>query len=130
MTDLAALLDLVLPGDGTFPPASAVGLADWLRGEPRFASAAEAVRAACAEASEAALRAAETADPESFGTFLAGAYSGYYSRSVVLAAVAATTGYRSGPPQPRGHALPPFDPAWLALPAARPPLWRDPEGGT
>ncbi len=47
-------------------------------------------------------------------------YRGYYS----LAAVQRALGFEPRPPQPLGHALPPFDPALLAHQRQRTPFWR------
>jgi hypothetical protein len=40
---LALVLDALLPGGDGFPAASAIGLADWLRGRADFAAPAQAV---------------------------------------------------------------------------------------
>jgi hypothetical protein len=130
-----ALLDTLLPGDHSFPGASAVGLGAWIAAEPRFAPALDAVLARLpedfatreAEAREAILAALEAEGFAPFGTLVVGAYSGYYTHPEVLRAIEAETGYKARPPQPGGYALPAFDPEILAVPRARGPLYRDPE---
>ncbi|MFO7856806.1 MAG: hypothetical protein R6V44_16620, partial [Paracoccaceae bacterium] len=99
MTRLAAILDALLPGDGAFPPASGLGLAEAMAAHPRFAPAAECVAAAAegvetlaTEAREARLREIETADPAGFGAFVVAAYSLYYTHPEALAAVERETG--------------------------------------
>jgi hypothetical protein len=52
------------------------------------------------------------------------AYSLYYTDPAVVRVIGRLTGHSAAPPQPQGHALPPFDPAMVAIPAARPPLYR------
>jgi hypothetical protein len=127
---LAAVLDMVLPGDGVFPPASAVGLAAAVAAHDRFTLAAADLLAAL-EAQPAtvaaALEALDAAGDPRFAAFLVGAYSLYYTRPAVIDAVERETGYAARPPQPEGYVLPPFDPALVAVPAARPPSWRNPD---
>jgi hypothetical protein len=129
-----ALLDTLLPGGEGFPPASGVGLDGWIAGRPRFAPALAELVAALPEdfatrapaARTATLTALEADRPELFGAVVVAAYSGYYTNPEVLAVVEARCGYKARPPQPGGYALPAFDPAILAVPRARAPLWRDP----
>jgi hypothetical protein len=133
MSRLDAALSLLIPGKGRFPAAGTLGLAGMVSGEPRFAGAVAAIMAA-AEGLEALppveatalLRRIEAAHPQAFASFVVAAYSAYYTHPEVLSAIEAETGYKAGPPQPGGYALDRFDPAMLAVPAARPPQWRDP----
>jgi hypothetical protein len=124
------LLDTLLPGDGDFPPGHIV--AEALAAHDRFAPALAKVLALLPEdfasqpreARDATLAAIEATHPEAFGALVLAAYSLYYTHPTVAAVLEAGTGYRAGPPQPGGHALAPFDPELLAIPAARAPLYR------
>jgi hypothetical protein len=129
---LVAALDVLLPGDADFPAASAVDLAGRLLG---LSSLAPAAKAGADELGTTfltlgsadrviAMAALERDAPAVFSRFITSAYSGYYSTPAVLEAVERTSGYAARPPQPEGHALPPFDPAMLAVPAARKPSYR------
>ena len=132
MTRLEALLETVLPGDGAFPSAGALGLAAQVPDIPRFAeaaarigAAAEGIETLAPEARAARLAEIEAADPEGFGAFLVAAYSLYYTHPEALASVERETGYKAAPPQPGGYALAPFDPALLEGPRARGKRWRE-----
>ena len=122
-----ALLDALLPGDGRFPPASALGLADLLAGHPRFGGLLAPVLALLppdfdqqdSAGRHAALQSIEQAAPEPFSALLTGAYSLYYSHPTVAAVIADQMGHAPGPPQPRGHDLEPFDPALVGGPLLR-----------
>ena len=135
---LVAALDLILPGGAGFPPASAVNLADWVGGQPRFAPAiawllgrlADGFDKMPASAGYTALEALEAEDPERFGAVVIAAYSGYYTHPDVLAVIEAERGYKARPPQPGGYDLAAFDDAILAVPRARPPSYRDPKKET
>ncbi len=71
------------------------------------------------DAQDAALRAVEADQPRAFTLLVEQTYQGYYIDPRVLAALGFT-----GPPQPRGHQLAPFDPALLQLQRRRAPFWR------
>ena len=58
--------------------------------------------------------------PAEFLALVQHAYRGYYTLPVVQAAL----GFETRPPQPLGHALPPFDPTMLDQQRARAPFWR------
>jgi hypothetical protein len=130
MTDLLALLDTLLPGDADFPRGSRIARA--LAAHARFGPALAAIRAALpagfaalpAADRAARLAAVEQADPATFAAMLTGAYSLYYTDPAVAAVLARLTGQSGAPPQPGGHPLPLFDPAMLAIPAARAPHYR------
>lgn len=130
MKDLLALLDTLLPGDADFPRGSRIARA--LSAHDRFGTVLAAIRAALpagfaalpAAGRAARLAAIEQADPATFAAMLTGAYSLYYTDPAVTAVLARLTGQRGAPPQPGGHPLPPFDPAMLAIPAARAPHYR------
>jgi hypothetical protein len=65
------------------------------------------------------LRRFEQEQPAFFSTLVEYAYRGYYTLPEVHAAI----GY-TGPPQPRGGVLPPFDLESLAKQRRRQPFWR------
>lgn len=66
------------------------------------------------------LQTVERAQPAFFAALVDHTYRGYY----LLPAVHAAIGWESRPPQPLGHALPPFDPALLDTQRGRAPFWR------
>ena len=122
---LAALLDVLLPGDGDFPPASATSLPTRLMAHPRFAATVPPVlNALKASISPATVAQAERNNPTAFAALLTGVYSLYYTDPGVAAALARLTGYDTRPPQPLGYDLPAFDSSLLAIPAARMPFYR------
>ena len=135
----AALVAALLPGDDAFPPADRIALHEALAAHNRFSGPLAAIVARLpagfaslndAEAREAALRRIEAAAPGDFSRLIVGAYSLYYTHPSVAAVIERLTGKDARPPQPHGHDLPPFDPAMVAIPAARPPLYRPtPESG-
>ncbi len=132
---LAYLLDILIPGDADFPPPGRIDLAAAMLGHDRFGAFAEAALAGLPDGFEslapaeaiAAVAALEEADPAGFGALLTGLYSLYYVHPAVLQAVERVSGYAARPPQPEGYRLAPFDPAVVAIPAARRPHYRDPE---
>lgn len=134
---LNALLDTLLPGDGSFPPASATTTAARLLGHDRFAPTLPAIldalpadfRILDTQARTALLTQVEQTRPAAFHAFVTGVYSLYYTDPAVAEAIARQTGYQTRPPQPQGYALEPFDPAMVAIPAARAPHYRPTPGG-
>jgi len=134
---LNALLDTLLPGDGNFPAASATSTTERLGIHDRFAATIAGVASALppdfsalsTAQRTAALAEVETAQPADFHAFLTGVYSLYYTDPAVAEAIARLTGYQTRPPQPEGYALEPFDPAMVAIPAARARLYRPTPGG-
>lgn len=62
----------------------------------------------------------ERTQPASFGMALEVVYLAYYADQRVHARI----GWRTGPLQPGGFALPPFDEAILEKPRQRQPFWR------
>jgi len=136
---LAAVADTLLPGDAggsdgypPLPPASAAGvdlasvanshsavfeaIAKQTSGVEAFANAAEAVRIA-------AVQTVERAMPDAFRAFLSALLADYYEAPAVLTAM----GWRTDPPQPRGHAMPELSDAAfkrLGRVQARGKLWR------
>jgi hypothetical protein len=129
---IGTLLDTLLPGDAGFPPASATDLAARLAAHDRFGPTLAPVvdrlppdfPALSPATRIEAVRAVEAAAPAAFAALITGVYSLYYTHPAVAAAIAAGTGHAARPPQPGGHVLAAFDPAMVAVPAARPPSWR------
>jgi len=129
---LAAVIDTLLPGDDTLPSATRAGL------DPTAYAVAHrpildaiAARAGGPEtflrtdenARAAVLSAVERATPDAFRTLLSIVLSDYYEVPVVLTAL----GWRSEPPQPKGHAIPSLDAsgnARLERVRRRGQLWR------
>jgi hypothetical protein len=130
---LTALLDILIPGDGTFPAPSQLDLADAMTIHERFgAMAARMVEALpvnfdamSKDEQVESIRRIEAEAAAIFDPFMVGLYSLYYVHPSVLAAVEETSGYAARAPQPDGYSLKPFDPAILAIPAARGPQYRD-----
>ena len=134
MKDLAeAVMDVLLPGDGLFPAARDTDLAARVMAHDRFGATLAPVlealpagfRTLDPEGRALALAQVEAAVPAAFGALVTGAYSLYYTHPGVAAVIARLSGTPPGPPQPRGHDLAPFDPALVAVPAARGPLYRE-----
>jgi hypothetical protein len=69
---------------------------------------------------EEILRGVEAAEPVFFAALVEHTYRGYYT----LPEVHATIGYPNRPPQPLGHALPPFRDDLLQVQLGREPFWR------
>jgi hypothetical protein len=111
---LAAVIDMLLPGDGALPSGTGAGLdpvayvdshravldaiATRAGSYERFARADESARTA-------ALIAVERAMPDAFRPLLVAVLSDYYEAPAVLTAL----GWRTDPPQPAGHARPSLD---------------------
>lgn len=129
---MSALLDVMIPGDGDFPAASAIDLHAALVAHDRFSVAYAAVLAKRPDGFDAlpdservaALTRIETREPELFNALTVGVYSLYYTHPQVAAVIERLTGHTARAPQPAGHPLEPFDPVLVAVPAARPPLYR------
>jgi gluconate 2-dehydrogenase subunit 3-like protein len=136
---LSAVVDTLLPGDDDpqpLPTGTAAGVARKLeqlvaepdralrdvvlqaiagaaRGEDAFVRADAAGRIAAVRQVEAEL-------PGPFQALVAVALRDYYEADLVLLAM----GWRAEPPQPQGHALPPFDEALLGAVRRRARMWR------
>jgi hypothetical protein len=137
---LSAVVDTLLPGDDhppELPTGTAAGVAARLAAHlvaGRDRARHEAVLGAIASAArgeEAFLRAAAAeridtlrrVEAEMRGPFqalLALVLQDYYEAEAVLLAM----GWRAEPPQPQGHALPPFDEALLKPVRRRSRMWR------
>lgn len=133
---LAAVVATLLPGAPGWPGAAeldlapaaerlaALSLAGLVPLRRLLGALPAGFAAAGPDEREAALSAAQAADPAAFGAALQAAYNAYYVDPRVLAVVAAQTGYRPGGPQPDGHVLEPFDESMIAVARTREPLWR------
>ena len=125
---LVAVLDRLLPADGTLPGAGGLGLAaqiDDAVAAPLLDLLPEGFASLGREAQVAALTSAEAAAPAVFAQLQKFAYIAYYSDPRVLARVEQATGYAARPPQPLGYELEPLDPALLDVVRSRPPQYRD-----
>lgn len=130
MTDPAALaamlkdlLDVLLPGDARFPPASEAGAHGVVAGrlvaqlgEGALDEGAATVEACGgplaplgAEEREAVVRRMEENLPEQFETLRMFAYYTYYESPAVVCAVRALGHVYNDAPQPEGYAMAPFD---------------------
>ncbi len=130
----AAVADTLLPGESlppagemALPSASAAGvaidaeahrsvleaIATEAGGEAAFLAAAEPDRVAI-------LQEAEAATPAAFRALALALLADYYESDRALSAL----GWTTDPPQPRGHALPPFDERLLAKVRQRGRRWR------
>lgn len=127
---LAIVLDTLLPGDGPWPSARDVDLADALRADPEreidavLAALPQGFAADDADSREAALRAIEATHGAAFERLVTLAYTAYYIEPRVRAVIERETGYENRPPQPLGYALEPFDDRLLDKQRQRAPFWR------
>lgn len=123
---IAAFVDALLPGDGEFPSASAVGahgiLANRLR-ETVGPGAVEALvlaftRRGGLDAPQAAVAKMEAEEPALFETVMTALYYAYYETPAVIAAIRSLGIVYNDAPQPQGYAMHPFHPA-VDLPKER-----------
>ena len=131
---IEAVADVMLPGGSGFPRAAETGAVHWLMGQSRFLPSLEALASELPAGFEdgvsertKTLKTVEMEAPDIFDAATVAIYSAYYTRPEVLAAIATARGYKAGPPQPGGYALPAFDPSILDVPSSRGRQWRDPE---
>lgn len=137
---LSAVMDLIVPSSDALPGAGEMGLAEKaeelagqidLYGEAlrRILDALSLEPSARAEGGFvaleedqriAALKALESNLAKHFDKFVDLVYIVYYSDERVHEKV----GWRTGPLQPRGWELPPFDPTILETVSKREPFWR------
>lgn len=133
---LGAVLDRLIPAVDDLPAAGQMGvfadIAALVTPDDRFGQALVAFLAALrlstgqdfahlpGDEQDAALTALEVHQPLMFSRVLEVAYIGYYGRPEVHARI----GWRTGPLQPRGFPLPPFDEAILETVRQRTPFWR------
>jgi len=115
---LAAVLDELIPPGGDFPGAGAVALEEAsaaLAARADLAAVLDAIEVAAgtggrafaalaAGEKEAVLRAVERARPEPFAALVEVAYRAYYGHPEIARRLGL-----AGPPQPRGHVVPPMD---------------------
>jgi hypothetical protein len=131
---LTIVLDTLLPGDGPWPSARDVELAQALRadvaGDPErqidvvLAALPASFAAANADAREATLRAIEASHAAAFERLVTLAYTAYYIEPRVRTVIERETGYENRPPQPLGYKLEPFDERLLDKQRQRAPFWR------
>jgi len=116
---LTALVDALVPGDGRFPAASAVGVQAVLAGRlrdslgPKAPSHLATLLQAAAGAGrdfEAAARAVEQREPALFAAVLAATYLAYYESPAVVRLLRELGHDYNDAPQPMGYAMEPFDP--------------------
>lgn len=132
---LGAALDRLIPPVEALPGAGGMGLAAEIERigqmDSRFYAALECVLDALSRSGEpftalshsrqtAVLAGVEKSLPRAFATFIELAYLAYYSDERVHQRIA----WRSGPLQPEGFFLAPFDPVVLEKIRLRPPFWR------
>ncbi len=132
--NLEAALDRLIPAVDSLPAAGAIGLLPEIErmvaAHAHFAHCLQWFGAALAGVADfsardgagqdQAISAIEAANPAAFGLLLELVYLAYYSRPDVHARI----GWRSGPLQPLGFDLPPFDASRLETIRQRPPFWR------
>jgi hypothetical protein len=130
---LRAAMDRLVPAVDDLPGAGTMGLvaaveAMAARYAPFHAAVVRLVTeigvdvfpALTGPAQDAAITAFEQAQPVTFATALDVVYLAYYADARVHARI----GWRTGPLQPRGFAVPPFDDAILEQARKRAPFWR------
>lgn len=121
---LTAFVDVLIPGDGDFPPASAAGTHGLVfeRIRQRYGHAAFPRIAAVLdregpfaglppERRVALVAEFEQSDPELFTALRFATYFAYYQTPPVIATLQALGHDYNDSPQPLGYELPPFDPA-------------------
>lgn len=131
-TTMTAVLDRLIPAIENLPAAGAMGVADdiehLLTTEDRFSLALKHFMAMLpkdiaglsGDAQDICIREIEASSPAEFALVLEISYLAYYSRPDVHARI----GWRTGPLQPRGFDLPPFDESILEVVRRRSPFWR------
>jgi len=130
---LRAVMDRLVPPIDDLPGAGTMGLLGAVEAmasrHPPFhlallglldGLATEGFAALAGPARDNAIRAFEGAHPVLFNAALEVVYLAYYGDPRVHRRI----GWRSGPLQPRGFALPPFDEAILEKARQRQPFWR------
>lgn len=123
---LAALVNVILPGDATFPSAAEVGVHLWLMEKMRAEYDVATIDHVAGLLNQDGEFAAQTADkqtaiiaqferdhPDLFGFMRNAIYLGYYQTPPVVQAVRALGRDYNHAPQPDGYQLAPFDPATL-----------------
>lgn len=132
--NLEAALDRLIPAVDKLHAAGAMGLLSEIErmatGHARYMDCLQWFAAALAgianfsgldgAGQDQAINATEIAYPVAFKLLLELVYLAYYSRPDVHARI----GWRSGPLQPQGYKLPPFDASRLEISRRRPAFWR------
>lgn len=133
---LAAALATLLPGDGDWPGAASLALANdaWELAElvdfhrPALLDAVRQLGGGFAivdaDSREERLRALESRAPAVFAVLRLVAYDAYYRHPAVRSVLERRCGYPARPPQPLGHELDPFDERLLERQRGRAPFWR------
>lgn len=130
---LRAVMDRLVPPVDDLPGAGTMGLLDAVeamtRAHPPFHRAllglldglpAKGFGALAGPDQDRAIAGVEGARPAAFNTVLEVVYLAYYADPRVHGRI----GWRTGPLQPGGFTLPPFDEAILDKTRQRPPFWR------
>jgi hypothetical protein len=130
---MRAVMDRLVPAVDDLPGAGAMGLLADVEAmavqHPPFHQAllrllegfaADGFPAQAGPAQDAAIGAFEKAEPAVFNAVLEVVYLAYYSDARVHQRI----GWRTGPLQPRGFSLPPFDEVILEKARQRAPFWR------
>jgi hypothetical protein len=126
VTDLAAVLDTLLPPRGVLPGAGALALGIESPSVDRvLAALPSAFGDLDADAREETLRALDRSHSSDLAELVRLAYCAYYTDARVLAAVGEATGYRGGSPQPGGYEVEPFDEAVLSNVRRKSRLYRE-----
>jgi hypothetical protein len=135
--DLSAAMDRLIPPTGELPGAGSLGLAEIVEGfSARHAPFSDALlefsesltqsegarfhQRPAAEQNNT-LKTIENSLPAMFHVVLELVYMAYYGDPRIQRAI----GYRTGPLQPRGYELPPFDESVLETVKQRMPFWRE-----
>ena len=129
---MTVLLDRLIPAVDAMPAAGVLGVVDdierLLTTEDRFvlalrqfiATLPQDFTALPGDAQDECIAEIEATRPDDFALVLEICYLAYYGRPDVHARI----GWRTGPLQPRGFELPPFDEAILEVVRRRSPFWR------
>ena len=133
--NMNAVMDRLIPPVDDLPSAGSMGLLEdvermaiqydrYARSLRRFvdalSDAGQRFSALTPDRQDEAIRAIEVSAASDFSNVLEVVYIAYYSRPEVHARI----GWRTGPLQPQGFALPPFNESVLETTRQRKPFWR------
>ena len=133
--NMNAVMDRLIPPVDDLPGAGSMGLLEgvermatqhdrYARSLRKFVGAlsdeGQRFSARAPEQQDEAIRAIEASAASDFSNVLEAVYLAYYGRPEVHARI----GWRTGPLQPRGFALPPFNESVLDTVRQRKPFWR------
>lgn len=131
---LESILAGLLPGDGTWPNAADLDLAEEIIEQANRTPEQQAALHRLshldlpprndAAGLQQALEQLESAEPATFGTLLVLVYGTYYAHPQVLALIEERCGYPARPPMPVGHPIHLDRPDPLPATAGSPPMWR------